>query len=146
MSPKRDAEYRLKLAAGFLREAEEDIRLSRWRSSVDNAQMAVENAAKAVIAMRGPVPKIHQLEGALSKLLKDTRLKSLRTEVTTLRETCEKLGFEEHIRTDYGDESRYQTPWDLFDQGSAEEAVSLARRAHGTALGIIEKWPQGKKQ
>jgi len=57
MNPKQDTEFRLKLAAGFLREAEEDVRLSRWSSCVDNAQMAVENAAKAVIAMRGPVPK-----------------------------------------------------------------------------------------
>ena len=40
MNPRRDTEFRLKLAAGFLREAEEDIRLSRWRSCVDNAQMA----------------------------------------------------------------------------------------------------------
>jgi HEPN domain-containing protein len=146
MSPKRDAEFRLKLAAGFLREAEEDFRLSRWRSCVDNAQMAVENAEKAVVAMRGPVPKVHQLKGVLSKLLKDARLKSLNEEIAGLQEIGERLGFEEHIRTDYGDETRYQTPWELFDQGSAEEAAGLARRAYDTALRIIEKWPQkGKK-
>jgi len=77
MNPRQDTEFRLKLAAGFLREAEEDIQLSRWRSCVDNAQMAVENAAKAVIAMRGPVPRIHKTGGALSKMLKDPHPKSL---------------------------------------------------------------------
>lgn len=37
--------YRIKLAAGFLHEAQEDVGLMRWRSAVDNAQLAVENAA-----------------------------------------------------------------------------------------------------
>ncbi|MFQ5828623.1 MAG: HEPN domain-containing protein [Candidatus Methylomirabilia bacterium] len=146
MNPKRDAEYRLRLAAGFLREAEEDVQLSRWRSCVDNAQMAVENAAKAVIAMRGPVPKVHQLKGALSKLLKDARLKSLNKEIAILGGISEKLGFEEHIRTDYGDESQYRTPWELFDRESAEEAVSLARTAYDAASKLIKKWPQGKRK
>lgn len=145
MSPKRDADFRLKLAAGFLGEAEEDLRLSRWRSCVDNSQIAIENTAKAVIAMRGPVPKVHQLEGLLSKLLKDPPLKNLNEDIAALRDISNKVGFEQHIRTDYGDESQYRTPWELFDRESAEEAVGLARRAYGTALRIIEKWPQKKK-
>ncbi len=34
--------YRLNLAEGFLLEAREDIQLKRWRSCVDNSQLAVE--------------------------------------------------------------------------------------------------------
>ena len=94
MNSKRDTEFRLKLAAGFLMEAEEDVRLSRWRSCVDNAQMAAENAAKAVIAMRGPVPKVHQLHRALSRLSKNAWLSKLSTEIAALGEITEKLGFE----------------------------------------------------
>lgn len=146
MNPKRDTEFRLKLAAGFLTEAEEDLRLSRWRSCVDNAQMAVENAAKAVIAMRGPVPKVHQLQRALSRLSGDVRLRRLRREIEALGEITEKLGFEEHIRTDYGDESQYRTPWEIFDRESAEEALGLARQAHNIAGRIIEQWPQKEKK
>ena len=41
-----DAEYRLRVARGFLDEAQQDAELQRWRSAVDNAQLAVENAAK----------------------------------------------------------------------------------------------------
>lgn len=104
--------------------------------------MAVENAAKAVIAMRGPVPRVHQLKGAFSKLLQDARLKNLSKDIGALAEITGKLGFEEHIRTDYGDETHYQTPWELFDRESAEEAVRLARAAHDTAQEIIEKWPR----
>ena len=42
----RDAVYRLKVAAGFVEEAHQDVTLTRWRSAVDNAQLAVENAAR----------------------------------------------------------------------------------------------------
>ena len=92
MNSKRDTEFRLKLAAGFLMETEEDVRLSRWRSCVDNAQMAAENAAKAVIAMRGPVPKVHQLHRALSRLSKNALLTKLSMEIGALAEITEKLG------------------------------------------------------
>ena len=146
MNPKRDTEFRPKLVAGFLSEAEEDVRLSRWRSCVDNAQMAAENSAKAVIAMRGPVPKVHQLHRALSRLSKNARLSRLSMEIAALSEITDKLGFEEHIRTDYGDESQYRTPWEIFDRESAEEALSLARRAQDIAGRIIEQWPQDEKK
>jgi len=59
MTGNRRAEYRLKLAQGFLNEARQDVGLERWRSAVDNAQLAVENAAKAVLALLGPVGRTH---------------------------------------------------------------------------------------
>ncbi len=34
------AEYRLRLARGFLGEADQDIGLGRWRSAMDNLQPA----------------------------------------------------------------------------------------------------------
>ncbi len=40
MNPKRDTEFRLKLAAGFFREAEEDIGLSR--KARDTAKRIIE--------------------------------------------------------------------------------------------------------
>jgi len=44
MDSERDVRYRLRLAEGFLGEAEEDVRSSRWRSCVDNAQLAVSTS------------------------------------------------------------------------------------------------------
>ena len=41
--------YRLALANGFLQEARQDSELARWRSCVDNSQLAVENAGKALL-------------------------------------------------------------------------------------------------
>ena len=43
-----DAKYRFRIAQGFLEESRQDVALTRWRSAVDNAQLATENAAKAV--------------------------------------------------------------------------------------------------
>src|SRR5712692_10203598 len=57
-------------ARGFLAEAEEDLCSSRWRSCVDDAQLAVENAAKSVIARFGPVPRTHDMSAVLSEHLR----------------------------------------------------------------------------
>jgi HEPN domain-containing protein len=51
--------YRLRLAEGFLVEAQQDHDLRRWRSCVDNSQVATENAAKTALAVLGPVGRTH---------------------------------------------------------------------------------------
>src|SRR5262245_48888484 len=55
MTEKEQVSYRLKFVRGFLAEARQDVDLQRWRSAVDNAQLSVENATKAVLALLGPV-------------------------------------------------------------------------------------------
>ncbi len=57
--PFEPAIYRLKVAHGFLDESRQDVELGRFRSAVDNAQLAVENAAKAALALVLPVGKTH---------------------------------------------------------------------------------------
>ena len=59
MNSIEDAKYRLRVAKGFLAEARQDFELGRWRSCVDGAQLACENALKAVIALWSPVPRTH---------------------------------------------------------------------------------------
>lgn len=58
----REAEYRLRLAEGFLEEARQDVQLGRWRSCVDNSQVAAENAVKATLALIGPVSRDNRHE------------------------------------------------------------------------------------
>lgn len=55
MQTGEEARYRMRLAAGFLEEARQDLELKRYRSCVDNSQLAAENAAKAVLALAAPV-------------------------------------------------------------------------------------------
>lgn len=130
MDSERDVRYRLRLAEGFLNEAEEDVRSSRWRSCVDNAQLAVENAIKAVIGRFGPIPRSHDVAGLLDELRKRSDLPPGSAEkLPALKALGERLGYEEHIRSDYGEEGSYLTPWELFGSAEAAEAVTVAREA-----------------
>jgi len=129
VNSKDDAEYRLPLARGFNQEAAQDYRLGRWRSCVDNAQLSLENAAKAIIAIRKPVEKTHdparQLRGLVDKKGFD---ESLAEKVENALELFKALGFEEHFMTDYGDESTYQDPWTLFGEEDATNALETSRK------------------
>lgn len=139
MDSEQDVRFRLRLAEGFLQEAEQDLTLSRWRSCVDNAQLAVENAIKAVLARHGPVPKTHEVSRPLANL---QRLEGLDTTVkeklATLQGLAERLSYEDHIRSDYGEEATFKTPWELFNEDDAREAVQVARQTLGLATEILQ--------
>ena len=139
MESRADAEYRLEVAHGFLREAEQDLDLRRWRSAVDNAQLAVENAAKAVLSRNRPTPKTHDVAQELHSLLAESRdTPKMATLLAELVECAAMLGRDVHIRTDYGDELRRITPWALFSQEDAEQALAHARRAVSLAETILD--------
>lgn len=129
MSASRDVDYRIALTAGFLREAEQDFTLERWRSCVDNAQLAVENAGKAALALFGIVPKTHDPARQIAAVLREQELPA---EVSALLHAMLPdllvLGTEAHFLTDYGDEANYTLPWDLFTRQTAEDALQAARR------------------
>ena len=48
------------------------------------------------------------------------------------------LGLEEHFMTDYGDESSYELPWELYDENSANQALGAARRCYAKAVMIVQ--------
>ncbi len=133
--------YRLRLAEGFLAEAEQDFSLARWRSCVDNAQLAVENAGKTILALFGVVPKTHDPAQHVAQILRAHEVPS------DLRELMEKLlpdllalGSAEHFLTDYGDEVKYKLPWELFDGEAAAEALTAARSSVDSARAIVQAW------
>jgi len=134
-------QYRMRLAEGFLKEAEQDFGLARWRSCVDNAQLATENAGKSVLALFGVVPKTHDPAQQVAQILRT------RTVASTMREFMERmlpdllaLGSAEHFLTDYGDEVSYKLPWDLFDKDAAVSALESARRSLDCARRIYQTW------
>jgi HEPN domain-containing protein len=134
----RDAAYRLKVAVGFLEEMRQDVELSRWRSVVDNAQLAVENAAKAVLALLGPVGRTHSPAIQLRQALREGLFPvALREQITRLSELAETLGFDIHVQTDYGDEMGGRTPWELFDKADARQAQELAEEAVSLAGSVV---------
>jgi HEPN domain-containing protein len=134
------ADYRLRVAHGFLSEARQDVALARWRSAMDNAQLAVENAAKAVLAMLGPVGRTHNPAPLLRQALHDGTLAVPDPgKVQRLAELAELLGFDVHVQTDYGDEMAGFTPWELFDEADARQALLMAEEAVSLTQEIIQE-------
>ena len=129
MNASKEMQYCIALAEGFLDEAEQDFTLKRWRSCVDNAQLAVENAGKAALALFGIVPKTHDPARQIAAILREHELPANISDL--LQEMLPDLlvlGAEAHFLTDYGDEANYTLPWDLFTQQTAEDALQSARR------------------
>jgi HEPN domain-containing protein len=140
VNSREDVQYRLNLSEGFLKEAEEDFQLRRWRSCVANAQLAVENAGKAVLMLFGVSAKTHEPAKHLAQLAKSTEVpEGVRDRVEDILPDFLLLGAEEHFMTDYGDESSYKLPWDLFDQESAQSALYTARKCNAGTKEIVSE-------
>jgi HEPN domain-containing protein len=134
-----ETDYRLRLAEGFLAEARQDVALQRWRSCADNSQLAVENAAKAALALLGPVGRTHNPALLLQQALDERRFpEAVRPTIERLVDCARQLGPTVHLETDYGDERTWRTPWELFDQPLAQEALALAEEAVALAKQVIE--------
>lgn len=139
MNSKDESRYRLELAEGFLAEAEQDFELSRWRSCVDNSQLAVENSGKTVVACFRPVEKSHNPAKQVVDLIDSGEInQKLIDDIKIMTPLLEKLGFEEHLKTDYGDEDTYRSPWDIFNKGDAAEALKIARKCVSIAKSVYE--------
>lgn len=137
------AEYRLKLAKGFLNEAEQDMALNRWRACVAHAQLAVENALKSVIALFVPVPRTHDPARLLLKLIDQDQIpERWQNEIESLAREGLLLGPEVHIQTDYGDEFSGLTPWELFTKEDAKEAFEKANTVVDKAVKIVKKYQE----
>lgn len=139
MNSKDESRYRLELAEGFLAEAEQDFDLSRWRSCVDNSQLAVENSGKTVVACFRPVEKSHNPARQVVDLIDSGEInQELIDDIKIMIPLLEKLGFEEHLKTDYGDEDTYKSPWDIFNKDDAAEALKIARKCVSIANRVYE--------
>jgi len=134
----KDAEYRLKLALGFYKEAKQNVKHKQYRSCVDNSQLSVENSAKAIIVCFIPLGKTHNPFQGLRKLLQEERIiGQVRKGIEEIAPVVEEHGFEEHILSDYGDEESYKTPWEIFDKKAADDAYGAAARVLTKAKQII---------
>lgn len=126
---KKDAQYRLRLAQGFYKEAEENLKYKQYRSCVDNSQLCIENSAKAIIVCFIPLGKTHSSAQGLKRLLREEKVSSgIKKDIEEIIPLVEEHGFEEHVLSDYGDEESYRTPWEIFDKGSAEDTFKAATR------------------
>jgi len=144
-----DAKYRLRIAVGFCGEAERNFNRSEWRACVDDAQLAVENAAKALISCFHPAARTHEPDNELQDIL-DTHKNlpaDVMTAISTVIACCQSLGWEEHVRTPpplsnlwrgAGGEVTRRTPWELFGEPEAKNALQKAREAIQNAEHVVE--------
>jgi HEPN domain-containing protein len=147
MNSREDVEYRLNLAKGFLKEAEEDFQLKRWRSCVNSAQLSVENSGKAILMIFGVSPKTHEPAKFLGKLVHDMEIPNeSRDKIKEILPDFLTLGAEEHFMTDYGDESSYKLPWQIFDEGAAKLALNAAKGCKEAAEDIIKSIRQWRSK
>ena len=73
---------------------------------MDNAQLSVENAAKAALAILGPVGRTHSPASLLRDSITDKSRHDERLPlIERLAALTELLGFDVHMQTDYGDEA-----------------------------------------
>jgi HEPN domain-containing protein len=142
MQVTEEARYRLRLADGFLQEARQDIELKRWRSCVDNSQLAAENAAKTLLALLGPLGRTHNPAVLLREALEEKRFPpSVCGQVERVIDCAKLLGRDVHIESDYGDEAAGRTPWELFDEHDAQQSLALAEEAARLVRQIIASCP-----
>jgi len=59
--------------------------------------------------------------------------------VQRLAELTEVLGHDVHVQTDYGDELGGRTPWELFDETDARQALAMAEEAVRLAGALIQE-------
>ncbi len=127
-------QYRIRLADGFLNEARQDVTLQRWRSCVDNSQLCVENAAKAVLSLVGPVGRTHAPGQPLRLAIRNGLFTDQDANIVQqLADLTDLLGNDIHIQSDYGDESLQRTPWEIFNQSAAERALNMAEESNRLA-------------
>lgn len=137
---KENVTYRLELARGFLHEAQQDLTLRRWRAAVSHAQLAVENALKAVIGLFLPVAKTHDPARILLELIARQQIPpQWQPAVQKLAEMGQPLGPQLHVQTDYGDEHGGRLPWELFGEEEAKEALTTAEKIIAQVERLIEE-------
>ena len=130
MNPQDDARYRLTLAEGYLDKAERFYGEASWHDCVRDAQAAVENAGKVIVACFTPVEKTHEPAEQIRVLLDEGAIPDpAREMVVEALPALEALGWKEHIQATYGDEATFTPPWELFKEAQAETALTTARRA-----------------
>ncbi len=135
--PLDEVNYRYRLAINYLREADEAFNRGDWRGTVANAQLAAENAAKAIIAVYRIPSWSHDPSGELETIINDLPRDS--TELVRELAVITRRLAPEHGRSTYGEPERGLTPWEIYSKGDAEAALNMARRAVDIMKAVLKR-------
>jgi HEPN domain-containing protein len=130
MKVRKDIAYRFLLAEGFLGEADEDLRLKRWRSCVSGSNLCIDNCGIAVLMLFGVSRTTHHPEKHLPQLLAEGTVSEEVAElIRALLPELELHDSHEKMLAKYGRETAYQSPWDIFTEEQARKAFEGARKS-----------------
>lgn len=117
----------MKLSLEYLSKAEKFFFSEDYKESVEASQLSVENATKAVIALKRLPSWSHDPSDELLEVSKELSedKKVLAEELAKITHT---LAPEHGIAT-YGKPTEGLTPWEIYDKQKAYEVLEKARRA-----------------
>jgi len=134
-NPLSEIRYRYKLAVEHLERAERLFSLGDWAGAVSASQLAVENFAKAVIAVfevptwsHDPSNQLNSLTAKMSSDVAD--------DVIGLAGLARELA-PEHSRSSYGEPSAGLVPSDIYVEDHASDALRKGRKARKVAERVL---------
>ena len=140
MNSPNESLYRLKLATGYLTDAEKDAKEKRWDKCLGSAQEAIENAGKSIVTHFRPAPHTHDVDELLEELLQNKNVpEEIRRRIREGLDDFRDMGMDVHIRATYGDEEAQIPPWDLIAEAEAMGGLNKARRTVALAESIYEE-------
>jgi HEPN domain-containing protein len=132
IDPIGEARYLFRLASGHLARAERLLTLGDWAGVVHFSQLAVENFAKAVVALYEVPTWSHDPSNQLLRLL-DRVPQNLAEDLRELASISREVA-PEHGRSTYGEPGEGLTPNDIYTEVHARDLVARARRAGEIAV------------
>ncbi len=95
--------------------------------------------AKPRLALAGQVGRTHNPATQLRRLIGEERFGATHLDkLERLAELTELLGPDIHVQTDYGDEVEGCTPWEIFGEADAHQALAVAEEAVALADQIVQ--------
>ncbi|MGC9021063.1 MAG: HEPN domain-containing protein [Candidatus Methanodesulfokora sp.] len=137
IDPSSELNYRIKLSLKYLERAEKFFNTGDYKESVEASQLSVENAAKAVISLRRLPSWSHDPSDELLEVAKELP-NSERALAEELASIAHALAPEHGIST-YGKPEKGLTPWEIYDEEKARDALEKARRARSIMESIIKR-------
>ena len=149
MDSAEEARYRLSIAGEHLHRAIEEMENFKRDASrahlvgcAAEAQLCIENSAKAVISVFRIPSREHDPSAELLDVLVEIRDKigeELGRSLEELANIASKLA-PEHIRATYGDETRRIPPSELYDEVTVKGFIDDAEKAQAIAERFLADW------
>jgi len=136
IDPIEEIKYRYDLALQNFSRAESLLNLRDWAGSVHFSQLAVENFAKALVAVFEVPIWGHDPSNQLLEL-KNNFPKEYIKEIDELASIVRALA-PEHSRSTYGEPDRGLTPADIYTEAHAFDAFDKAKKAREIAMRVLE--------